>query len=511
MRLSILLPCFLAALCFCGCTINTMGTGLTGDDEDAGSDSDPNLDASPDTSSPEIDAAIDSSADTTDSAADTTHDTFADSAHDTTTDPQTDPVADTVHDTLHDTTPDTSDAPIDVTPDANKCGNGTIDDGEDCDGTNLGSSSCSDQGWTGGTLTCTSSCKFNKAACLDYPSDWLDPGFLHRRQLTIPSGRVAAQQNSFPVLVVSPLKDLSDIKTDCSDVAFTDDSGTALNFEVESCNSTSGLVAWVKMTSIPKSSDTVFYMYYGNTLHTSNDPHQTWSANFSAVWHLGETTTASSQLDLTDSAGNSHTAHSGGNTQVTGNIGFAQSFDGKSKLTIDGSDTLSFGDSDFTISAWIKTSSKEKGCLFSKAQSSGDDAANSTLLGFNQVSSAVTVVQSWVSTFDGAANVVDNQWHQIAWVQNKDSSGTTDKWRIFVDGAIDKESTADTKPDPANFVVRIGQAIKNSTFNKNYTGYIDELRFSTTDRTPNWLKAEYDSQKDPTAFVTYGAEESGKH
>src|SRR3989344_3698661 len=46
------------------------------------------------------------------------------------------------------------------------CGNGTIDSGEECDGSNLNGKSCSTQGFSGGTLSCNSNCIFNTSACI---------------------------------------------------------------------------------------------------------------------------------------------------------------------------------------------------------------------------------------------------------------------------------------------------------------------------------------------------------
>jgi cysteine-rich repeat protein len=45
------------------------------------------------------------------------------------------------------------------------CGNGTIDTGEECDGTKLGGGTCVSRGYDKGTLTCTASCTFNESAC----------------------------------------------------------------------------------------------------------------------------------------------------------------------------------------------------------------------------------------------------------------------------------------------------------------------------------------------------------
>ncbi len=48
-----------------------------------------------------------------------------------------------------------------------QCGNGAINAGEQCDGTNLSGQSCTTigQGFTGGTLSCTAGCQFNTALC----------------------------------------------------------------------------------------------------------------------------------------------------------------------------------------------------------------------------------------------------------------------------------------------------------------------------------------------------------
>ncbi|MBI3623223.1 putative metal-binding motif-containing protein [Candidatus Pacearchaeota archaeon] len=52
----------------------------------------------------------------------------------------------------------------------NLCGNGVINTGEQCDGSNLNSKTCVTQGFASGTLSCTSSCTFNTAGCITTPS-----------------------------------------------------------------------------------------------------------------------------------------------------------------------------------------------------------------------------------------------------------------------------------------------------------------------------------------------------
>lgn len=45
------------------------------------------------------------------------------------------------------------------------CGNGVIETGEDCDGTNLGGATCTSLGFSGGTLACSPSCTYDTSAC----------------------------------------------------------------------------------------------------------------------------------------------------------------------------------------------------------------------------------------------------------------------------------------------------------------------------------------------------------
>jgi hypothetical protein len=49
------------------------------------------------------------------------------------------------------------------------CGDGLIDSGEDCDGSNLNGQTCLSQGFNSGTLSCNSNCTFNISACVNLP------------------------------------------------------------------------------------------------------------------------------------------------------------------------------------------------------------------------------------------------------------------------------------------------------------------------------------------------------
>ena len=56
------------------------------------------------------------------------------------------------------------------------CGNGQLDAGEECDGTNLGGATCAGEGFFGGTLACNSNCTLDTSECSDCGNNVIDPG-----------------------------------------------------------------------------------------------------------------------------------------------------------------------------------------------------------------------------------------------------------------------------------------------------------------------------------------------
>lgn len=56
------------------------------------------------------------------------------------------------------------------------CGNGMIEGPEACDGSDLGGSTCSDQGFSGGTLSCDGSCNYDTSGCFTAMDTGVDAG-----------------------------------------------------------------------------------------------------------------------------------------------------------------------------------------------------------------------------------------------------------------------------------------------------------------------------------------------
>ncbi len=64
------------------------------------------------------------------------------------------------------------------------CGNGKIDGNEQCDGTELGGSTCQSIGFTGGDISCNSSCTLNTSACTGWTCQATDLGAFAGTEIT---------------------------------------------------------------------------------------------------------------------------------------------------------------------------------------------------------------------------------------------------------------------------------------------------------------------------------------
>ena len=127
----------------------------------------------------------------------------------------------------------------------------------------------------------------------------------HRKLITIDNTKVEATLTNFPVLVSitdTDLKDTSNsgpVQPDGDDLRFSALDGTQLSHEIESYDGTTGtLLAWVKIASLSGSSDTEFFLEYGNpTVISQQSPTAVWESGFKGVYHLNGAATDSTSND----------------------------------------------------------------------------------------------------------------------------------------------------------------------------------------------------------------------
>lgn len=97
---------------------------------------------------------------------------------------------------------------ITVTANVSGCGNNIIDTGEQCDGGNLGGSSCVSRGFIGGSLSCSSFCTFNTSSCsVSLPPPFGGGGGNNPPPIPIPDTNVVFTGRAYPKSTITLLKD----------------------------------------------------------------------------------------------------------------------------------------------------------------------------------------------------------------------------------------------------------------------------------------------------------------
>src|SRR5439155_9565481 len=187
-----------------------------------------------------------------------------------------------------------------------------------------------------------------------------------QRQMTVNHTLVPSTQSNFAVLVSvtdATLRTVSNgghvANPNGYDIGFyTDSSGsTKLKWEIDSYNPSTGqLIAWVKILNLSSTSDTSFYLFYGDPSITTDqsDPVNTWDSNFKAIYHLGNGTT----LNAADSTGGGHNGTLVNSpTATTGKIDGAAHFINANSQTISLANSSDFPiTTAWTMEAWAKPS-----------------------------------------------------------------------------------------------------------------------------------------------------------
>jgi len=344
-----------------------------------------------------------------------------------------------------------------------------------------------------------------------YPEEFnpFDYGWLYRKQITIDHTKVVGDLVNFPVLLSIIDSDLQDTaQDDGDDILFMPTGGVAhkLNHEIESYDSSTGtLVAWVNITSLSSTTDTVFYMYYGHPDCLSKENvKQTWDANYKAVFHMKDLTTST----IVDSTINAITGtKTGANEPIqatSGKIGNAQSFDNYD-------DRINIGDissNNITISAWTKCAgSSVNEMVVNKGYTSASPPYYQYGLYISQTTGYVSM---WVTTggsiygvSNTATDVNNNNWNYLVVRYDGDTcyasaDGGTEQTDTAPSGNINAYSTNAYIGDYTHY-----------TGSSGFNGLIDEVRISNIARSPSWISTEYNNQNNPSGFMIFGPEEPG--
>jgi hypothetical protein len=333
------------------------------------------------------------------------------------------------------------------------------------------------------------------------------------RPITINYSQVGgASETNFPMLFSGTYSYLSTTAnggyvTNSSgyDIVFTTDSlctSKVPGWEIESYSPTTGAVNfWVDIPSLSATANTTIYLCYGNSNITTfqSTAASTWDSNYTGIWHMNN---SAASTTVTDSTG-ANNGVNGANTStksVTGKIGNALSYNGSSDGTDLGS-AVSYVTSGvpFTVELWAYMSTVSGYPTLLELDDSGGN--NWELFASNQGGySGMDIGSSsgWVTAYTNTTTPVGS-WHFWVATYNGGTRSTRSNFAIYED-AVSQSLGA-----PSGFGGHANHTYFGKDDQNHFNGYLDEIKFSKTARSPGWITAEFNNQNSPSTFYAVGS------
>jgi|GEM_PF-2049699 len=343
----------------------------------------------------------------------------------------------------------------------------------------------------------------------------------YRKQITINASMVDDNLINFPILISTTDTDIkNNAQYNGYDILFTSstvnwETGSytqKLNHEIEKYTSATGeLVAWVNITQLSDTTNTIIYMYYGNTLCTANrqNPTGVWDDNFIGVWHLSETPTDGGthydstlrNHDLTF-----HDADSDSNTNAAGIIDGADDLNGDADY-MHRNHHSDFNFSTFTLECWVALDDKINTHFMINKQLDNYTDRNFALYSKEATGVPVLSVRTTSGTNvtrEGTTDLTSTGWHYIAGT----NSGTGTDTYLYVNGTIEASGLMNANP-PVTQAAPLMMGRENSSVTPNYwDGKIDEIRISKVSRNSSWINTTYNTISSPNSFLTFGTQKT---
>jgi hypothetical protein len=350
--------------------------------------------------------------------------------------------------------------------------------------------------------------------------EWYSSSWTRRKKVTIQQTQIPGTTSlaNFPVYIkVTNDTDIRDLaQTDGDDILFTSSNGTTkLDHEIDHYNSTNGtLHAWVKIPSLSATSDSVIYLYFGNTAAANQQSTATWSNNPVAM-HLQQTPTGSSG-DITNSFGSNHgTSHSMGSGDViTGQIANALDFSKSTsqRVVVPSSSSYNFSNANnISVSLWFRrdTTCATGNEVFMSRFGDGD-SSKTWWFGCNDNNKLNVQLHPGSGSLVSLASlstINNSTWMQGTWTYE----GATNTVKLYLNGSLQTQQTANFSTDAFTAVTNpICIASYGPSCTNGYYGEVklDDIRLTTQLKSAEWIEAEYNNQSNPSAFYTIDSVEN---
>lgn len=300
----------------------------------------------------------------------------------------------------------------------------------------------------------------------------------------------------------------SEASANGDDIRFSKPDGTHLFFQIDRWDTLSKEAdIFVKLDTVYGNNSTQFItMFWGKdgAVARSNGSLVYDTANgFRGVWHLKHNPagTAPQMYDATRlNYGTSHGSMTSSDV-ITGIVGKGIDLDGVDDYISTG---LQYNNPTvFTISIWFKTITNNGGKLISFGNLQTGQSANydRNLWIDNEGHIQFGIYSSGDERVIGTTNTYnDGEWHQVT--GQLSSAGL----KLYVDGTLMASNPSYTTPESFNGYWRIGYDnltgwpnVPNSFF---IQAAIDEAVISHTARSDNWIKLDYENQRNNSNFIT---------
>ena len=323
------------------------------------------------------------------------------------------------------------------------------------------------------------------------------------KQITVDHTQVPSTQTNFPVLISGTYSYLATVAnsggiqntvtlnglTVPADLIFTSDSLgiSLLSWEISDYNPVTGEIEiWVNIPTLSSSIDTIFYMFYGNSLVTTYQcvASSTWNATYGLVAHLN-----SGANIYQDSTSHNSVEHHQVNTSVPAKINAGIEQVGTAAEVFwahFGSNPMS---GSFTLSCWLNVLSLGADTSLCQISATNGRFLNYGTFGTHNLS---TVEQGVVAIQEVPYSSYINTFHKIDWVYDGTNS------IVYIDG-INVSSIPYTFIGSVNIDQYIGQNAANND------QIVDEYHVVSTNHSQDWITTEYNNQNSPSTFYSIGS------
>jgi hypothetical protein len=312
--------------------------------------------------------------------------------------------------------------------------------------------------------------------------------FTNRKKFNIESDSVSGTSDlaNFPILVNVTLPSGDVENANGFDIAFSAADGTTqLDHDLESYNSGTGeLTAWVRFPSLSATTDTQFFIYYGDSgITTDQSTTDTWNSDYQLVMHMDGGAT---EDDATSNANDGTENGTGGIPTTSGIIGDGRDFErGDSDfISVPDDNSLDITD-EITISFWYNPESTNAPDMVTKGTNTSYEASirGGPRMQFKKEGGSNL-------TASASFSLSTSTWYYLTYVQS--TSG-----RVIYQNGVQINSDVNSTPFSTN-----GDALQISRSADAADGIIDEVRISDVDRSADWIATEYNNQLNPSTFIT---------